>query len=326
MDRRRFVCALVYGTLAAPLFASAQTAKTIRRIGWLSSAAQPLPVELEAEVTPLREFGWNEGRNLLIERRYANSRAELFRPMAEELVQLKVELIVTEGTEATRAAKNVTSTVPIVMWSAGDPVRSGLVTSLVRPGGNITGYSVVGPETSTKGVELLRELLPGVQRIGILENPNNPSSAFVRRDVEQACRSFGIQPIFVGVAVASVLAKSIANVARQRAQALIVQSDRLFSDNQVEVVRIALSHALPTQAYGTDFLETGALISYSFSVAELRRRGAAFIDRILRGARPADLPIEQPTQFELGINLKTAKALGITIPQSMLLRAYKVIQ
>jgi putative ABC transport system substrate-binding protein len=246
--------------------------------------------------------------------------------LAEELVRFKVELIVTEGTEATRAVKNASNTIPIVMLSAGDPVRSGLVMSLARPGGNVTGYSIVAPETSTKGVALLRELLPGLQRIGVLENPNNSSSSVVRKDLEQACLSIGIQPIFVEAAAAGELASAIAAVSRGRAQALIVQSDRLFSDHQAEIMRVALSHALPTQAQGKDFLEAGALISFSFSVAELRRRVAAFIDRILRGAKPADLPIEQPTQFELGINLKTAKALGITVPRSMLLRADVVIQ
>jgi len=327
MDRRAIV--RVMGSMvvfAVPIIARAQTAKTVRRIGWLSPAAQPPPVELEEEVAPLREFGGIEGHNLLIERRYTSANAELLRPMVEELVRLKVELIVTEGTEATRAAKSATNTIPIVMRSAGDPVRSGLVTSLARPGGNITGYSIVGTEISTKGIALLRELLPGLQRVGVLENPNNSFSRVLRKDLEQACRSIGIQPIFVEVTATSELPTAVAEVARQRGQALIVENDRPFGDNEAEVMRAALKHALPTQAEGTDFLKAGALISFTFSVRELRRRGAAFIDKILRGAKPADLPIEQPTQFELGINLKAAKALGITVPQSLLLRADEVIQ
>ena len=212
------------------------------------------------------------------------------------------------------------------MRSAGDPVRLGFVTSLARPGGNITGYSIVGTETSTKGVALLRELLPGLQPVGVLENPNNSFARALRNDLAQACRSIGIQPIFVEVTARSELRTAIAEVARQHGQALIVENDRLFGDNEAEVMHAALQQALPTQAEGTDFLKAGAVISFTFSVRELRRRGAAFIDTILRGAKPADLPIEQPTQFELGINLKAAKALGITVPQSLLLRADEVIR
>jgi len=327
MDRRAIVRAMgSIVVLAVPTIARAQAARTVRRIDWLSPAAQPPPVELEEEIAPLREFGWIEGQDLLIERRYTSANAELLRPMVDELVRLKVELIVTEGTEATRAAKNATNAIPIVMRSAGDPVRSGLVTSLARPGGNITGYSIVGTEISTKGIALLRELLPGLQRVGVLENPNNSFARALRNDLEQACRSIGIQPIFVEVTATSELPLAVAEVARQRGQALIVENDRLFDDHQAEVMRAALRHALPTKAEGTDFLKAGALISFTFSERELHRRGAAFIDKILRGAKPADLPIEQPTQFELGINLKTAKALGITVPQSLLLRADEVIQ
>ena len=325
MDRRTFVCAAVYGILAVPLVARAQTATTVRRIGWLSPGARRPPIELEQQVAPLRELGWIEGQNLLIERRYAG-RPELLRSYAEELVRLKVELIVTEGTDATLAAKNATNAIPIVIRSAGDPVRTGLVASLARPGGNITGYSIAGPETSSKSIALLRELLPGLQRVGVLENSTNSFYRALRKDLEAACRSVGIQPIFVEVAVASELPTAIADAARQSAQALIVQNDRLFSDNQVEIMRVALTDALPTEADGVDMLEAGALISFNYSVTELRRRGAVFIDKILRGSKPADLPIEQPTQFEFGINLKTAKALGITIPQSLLLRADVVLQ
>ena len=165
-----------------------------------------------------------------------------------------------------------------------------------------------------------------MQRVGVLENPNNSFARALRNDLEQACRSIGIQPILVQVTARSELWTAVAEVARQRGQALIVENDRLFGDNEAEVMRAALKHALPTQAEGTDFLKAGAVISFTFSLRELHRRGAAFIDKILRGAKPADLPIEQPTQFELGINLKAAKALGITVPQSLLLRADEVIQ
>ena len=281
------------------------------------------------QIAPLRDLGWIEGRNLLVERRYANNRSELLFPLAEELVRLQVELIVTEGTPATLAAKSATNTIPIVIRSSGDPVSMGLVASLAHPGGNITGYSIVGPEIDMKGIALLRELLPGLQRVAVLANPTSSFYSFYRaqrKAVEQACRSIGIEPIFVEVTAKSELETAVAEAARLRAQALIVENDRLFIDNHVEVMRAALKHALPTKAQGKEWLEAGAVISFDFSLAELRRRGAAFIDKILRGAKPRDLPIEQPTQFVLGINLRTAKQLGITVPQSLLLRADEVIQ
>ena len=212
------------------------------------------------------------------------------------------------------------------MYSAGDPVRTGLVASLARPGGNITGFSIVGPELDAKRLALLRELLPGLQRVGVLENSTNPYFRAVRKEFEQACRSLGLQPIIIEVAAAGELENAIAEMARRRAQALFVQGDDLFSENRVPLMSAALRYALPTLAAGKEMLEAGALVSYAHNDAEQDQRYAAFVDRILRGAKPADLPIEQPTKFELGINLKTAKALGITVPQSLLLRADEVIQ
>jgi putative ABC transport system substrate-binding protein len=326
MDRRTFIGAVAAGIIVAPLAASAQTAISVRRIGFLSSGARPTSAELHEESAPLREFGWVEGKNMLIERRYTNGRAELLQPLAEELVRLRVELIVTFGTNATLAAKNATTTIPIVIKSAGDPARSGLVASLARPGGNVTGYSIISPELNIKRLALLRELLPVVQSVGWLENSTNPYYRAARKDLEQACRSLGIQPIFVQVAAAHELQDAVAEVARQRAQALFVPIDTLFYENRTEIMRAALKHALPTMAQRITVLEDGALIAYDPTEAEENYRNAAFVDRILRGAKPADLPIEQPTKFQLVINLKTAKALGITVPQTLLLRADEVIQ
>jgi putative ABC transport system substrate-binding protein len=325
-DRRTFIAAVAAGIIAAPLAASAQTATTVRRIGFLSSGARPTPAELHEESAPLRELGWVEGKNLLVERRYTTGGAELLQPLAEELVRLKVELIVTFGTNATLAAKNATTTIPIIIKSAGDPARSGLVATLARPGGNITGYSIISPELNIKRLALLRELLPVMQSVGWLENSTNPYYRAARKDLEEACRSLGIQPIFLQVAAASELPDAVAEAARQRAQALFVPIDTLFYENRAEIMRAALKHALPTMAQRRTVLEDGALIAYDPTEAEENSRNAAFIDRILRGAKPADLPIEQPTRFELIINLKTAKALGLTIPQSLLLRADEVIQ
>jgi putative ABC transport system substrate-binding protein len=314
------------GIIAAPFAASAQPATTVRRIGVLSPDAPPTQADIELDSAPLRALGWVEGKNLLVERRYTNGRAELLRPFAEELVRLKVEIIVTAGTPATLAAKSATTTIPIIIYSAGDPVRTGLVASLARPGGNITGYSIVSPELDAKRLALLRELLPSLQRVGVLELSTNPYHRAVRKEFEQACKALGIQPIFVEVAAAGELENAIAELAGRRAQALFVQSDGLFEDNRVPLMSAALRYALPTFAAGKAMLEAGALISYIKSSAEGRQRNAAFIDRILRGAKPADLPIEQPTKFELVINLKAATALGITVPQTLLLRADEVIQ
>jgi putative ABC transport system substrate-binding protein len=320
MDRRTFIGAVAAGMIAAPLAASAQTATTVRRIGVLSPEALPSPARLPESYARLRALGWVEGQNLLVEQRYANGRAELLRPFAEELVRLKVEIIVTVGTAATLAAKNATTTIPILMYTAGDPVRSGLVASLSRPGGNITGFSVVGPELDAKRLALLRELLPSLQRVGVLENSTNPYYRAMRKEFEQTCRSLGLQPIFIEVAAEGELGNAIAELARRRAQALFVHRDTLFNNNRAPLMSVALRHALPTLAAYREILEAGALVSYEQSIAEQDQRFAAFVDRILRGAKPADLPIEQPTKFELGINLKVAKALSITVPQSLLLR------
>jgi putative ABC transport system substrate-binding protein len=326
MDRRTFIGTVAAGMIAAPLAASAQTATTVRRIGVLSSGARSTPAELREIYAPLRELGWIEGQNLLLEQRYTDGRAELLRPFAEELVRLKVEVIVTRGTDAAVAAKNSTTTIPIIMYSVGDPVRAGLVGSLARPGGNITGFSIVSPELDAKRLALLRELLPGLQRVGVLENSTNPYFRAAREDFERAGRLLDVQPIIIEVAKADELENAIAEMGRRQAQALFVPADSIFNANRVLIMRAALRHALPTIVVGREVLEAGALVSYAHTDAEQNQRYAAFVDRILRGAKPADLPIEQPTKFELGINLKTAKALGITIPQTFLLRADEVIQ
>jgi putative ABC transport system substrate-binding protein len=325
MDRRTFIGAVAAGMIAAPLAASAQTATTVRRIGALFPNAQQTQADLEVEDAALRALGWVEGKNLLVERRYAE-RAELLRPFAEELVRLKVEIIVTWGTAATLAAKRATTTIPIIIGSAGDPVTTGLVASLARPGGNITGFSIVGPEIDAKRLSLLRELVPGLQRVGVLANSANPYNRAVRKEFEQTGRSLGLQLIIIEVATAGELENALAEMARRRAQALFVQREDLFVDNRVPLMSAALRYALPTLAANKELVENGALVSYAHNKEEQHRRWAGFVDRILRGAKPADLPIEQPTKFELIINLKTAKALGITVPQSLLMRADEVIQ
>jgi putative ABC transport system substrate-binding protein len=323
---RRDSLTLLGGTLVlgGTLCVKVEAAPTVRRIGILD-AGSTTHAEIEAQTAALRAFGWVEGQNLLIERRAAE-RVEVLRPMAEELVRLKVEIIVAWGTPAALAAKSATTTIPIVIGSAADPVLSGLVASHARPGGNITGFSVAGPEVEAKLLALLRELLPGVQRVGVLETPYLRIVRAERKELEQACQSLSLQPIIIGVAAADELEKAIAEMVRRRVQALYVEGDDFLSVNRVRLMSAALRYKLPTIGDDNVFVDAGALVVFTSSDAEVVHRYAAFVDRILRGARPADLPIERPTKFELTLNLKTAKALGITVPQSLLQRADKVIQ
>ena len=326
MDRRTFIRTIAVGLVGTPIGARAQTAKIVRRVGFLDVGAPSTPADREEFLAPLRELGWIEGQNFILLERSASGSAELLRSFAEELVSLKVDIIETNGTEAALAAKKATATIPIVMFAAGDPVRTGLVASLARPGGNITGYAVVAQEVDAKRAALLKELLPGAARVALLLNPAHPLSPISRQETGAAYRSLGMQPIFIEVTSTQQLEGAVADAARQRANALVVQRTQLFTDNSAILLGSASRHVLPTIVSGHDELEAGGLISYSISWDEQRRRAASFIDRILRGARPADLPIEQPTKFELGINLKTAKALGLTVPQSLLLRADEVIR
>ena len=326
MNRRTFIGTAAATLVAVPLAAVAQHSGKIRRIGLLMLGGPPTQAELPLDLGPLRNLGWIEGQNLVIERRYAGDRAELLQRFAAEFVQLKVEIIVTAGTDATVAAKEATTQIPIVMYSAGDPVGAGLVASLSRPGGNVTGFSILSTVLRVKGLEVLHDLLPGAQRVGEFVNPTNPFFRVARKEYEDAYRSLGMQPFFVEVATAGELENGFSELARRQAQALVVPGDNLFEANSSWIMRTALDRALPTAVADRDMVEDGGLVSYTYSAAERERRVAYFIDKVLRGAKPADLPIEQPTKFELVINLKTAKALGLAIPQSLLLRADEVIQ
>jgi putative ABC transport system substrate-binding protein len=325
---RRGALAMLGGTLflAQTVGTKAEAAKSVRHIGSLGLGSMPNPAYLQQMWGPTRELGWIEGQNLIVDRRYAGGNAELLRPIAEELVRLNVELIVTNGTDAALAAKSATTRIPIVMFSVGDPVRSGLVASLGRPGGNITGYSIVAPELDAKRLSLLRELLPTTQRVAVLVNPANSYSKITREELERVCRSFRMQPIFVGAAETNELANAVAEASRRRAEALIVTAENVFWSNRVLLMRTALEHRLPTIVGDREILEAGGLLSLAHDAAEQYRALAYFLDRILRGAKPADLPVQQPSRLLLSLNLKTAKALGITIPQSLRARADEVIE
>lgn len=308
---------------ATPFAARGQRTTKLRVIGYLSLGA---PGSLDDEYAALRKLGWIVGRNLSVEERYANERVEDLPLLAEELVRLNVELILTDGTAPTLAAKKATSSIPIVFWSAGDPVGSGLVASLAKPGGNVTGYTTAAPQVDAKRLELLHELLPSVRRMGVLETRSNPYYRRARENLEHVARALRMVVIFVEVSGADQITNAVAEVAARGGQAMLVGPDNLFSENQVELMHAALKHSLATAVSRLYIREVGALISYAPTEAEHDARAAAFVDRILRGARPADLPIEQPSRFALIVNMKTARALGITVPQSFLLRADEVIE
>jgi len=327
MSRRGF-CWTLAGVLVAPGIAIARTSK-VRRIGVLEPGADinDTPEWLRSQAEPLEKLGWVEGQNLLVERRYANGRNEALRPLAEELVRAKVEIIVTSGTPATLAAMHATSTIPIFFRTAGNPVLLGLVATLARPGGNVTGYTEVVSEVTTKDLSVLKELLPRVQRIGVLWEAGNPYIRATRGQFEQVCQSLGLVPIIVEIGAANEAAGVIAQLVRQGAQALVISSGLSWSYDELEkAVGVATKHSLPTMSDDPEIARHGALITYGSTWAEQHRRRAEYIDRILRGGKPAELPVQQPTKFELVINLKTAKALGLTIPKELLLRADEVIR
>jgi|SoiMethySBSTD1v2_1073268.scaffolds.fasta_scaffold305486_1 putative ABC transport system substrate-binding protein len=326
MDRRAFITVAVESLIAAPFAARAQQIGNKRHIGILSLGKAESAGDSESSVELLRDLGWVEGQNLIVERRYASGKVELLQPMVEDLVRRKVEVIVANGTVASLAAKRATSSIPIVIERSGDPVGAGLVESLARPGANITGTSTMSPELEVKRLELLRELLPSAMRFGVLVNLRNPLFRSTRKNMEQASRALQMTPIFVEVSVASELESAVVNVAREGGKALIVNADPLFSTNFSLIARAAQSYSLPLMIELQARLASGALVSYGPSVAQLDRQLALIIDKVLKGARPADLPIEQPTMFDLGINLRSAKALGLSVPKPLLLRANEVIE
>jgi putative ABC transport system substrate-binding protein len=325
---RRDILAMFGGTLflGGPLVTKAQAPSTVRNIGVLAPAMRPDPAELQQIWAPSKGLGWVVGQNLTLHERYAGGKPELLRSMAEELVKRNVDIIVTVGTASTLAAKNATSRIPIVMYTAGDPVGAGLIANLAKPGGNVTGFSVVSPDLDAKRLSFLHELSPTAQLVGVLVNRATPVHAVERERSEQVYRSLGMQPIFVEVAGSGELEGAVAEAARRRVQALVVPVDILFGQNGALIARAALRHVLPTIVGDRDILEAGGLLSLAIDQDEANSVLAYLVDKILRGAIPADLPVQQPTKFRLGINMKTAKALGLTVPQSLLLRADEVIQ
>jgi putative ABC transport system substrate-binding protein len=328
MDRRRFLLTSLAGALAAPLATEAQSAGKIPRIGVLFASTPAATSHLvDGFRQGLREHGYVEGQHIILERRYGQVGAERMSGLAAELVRIKVDIIVAATDPATAALKQQTQTIPIVMAKSNDPVGTGFVASLARPGGNVTGLSALSPELSGKRLGLVREVAPGLLRAAIIWNPDVRGAVFDYKETEAAARLLRLQLQSVEVSRAEDLDRAFSAVTNQRAQALIVQTPNpvLFA-NRSQIVAFALRNRLPSMYGQKEFADAGGLMTYGPSTADLFRRAATYVDKILKGAKPADLPIEQPTKFELVINLKTAKALGLTIPPSLLARADQVIE
>jgi len=326
IDRRAFIAGLTVGALLASRPADAQQARGKRRIGWLSpaSAANDLP-NLEAFRAGLREVGYVEGQNITIEARWAEGRSERLSALAAELVRLPVDVLCTAGSQASGAAKQATSTIPIVFANVAFPDQSGLVASYPRPGGNLTGVAFIGPEYG-KRLELLREAHPRLSRVALIYNPDNPGSVLALQETQRWATPLGIRLEPHKFRGPHDFEHVVAAIAGKRPDALMTTADPLIASDRTRIVDFAAKHRLLSMYPTREFAEAGGLMYYGGSIPEMYRRAAVYVDRILKGAKPGDLPVEQPTKFDMVINLRTAKSLGLTIPQSLLVRADEVIQ
>ena len=328
MTRTTLAAALAFGLLAAPLAADAQQPKKIPRIGYLGNTqATPEARRLwEAFRQGLRERGWIDGQNLLIEYRWAEGKFDRLPELATDLVRLKPDLIVAVASQYVEPLKKATSTIPIVFILHADPVGTGHVASLARPGGNITGQAILQTETSVKSLELLKEAVPGLRQVAVLWNPDTPSHGPGLKAVELAAPTLGIQLQALSARNVSELESVFSAIVRERPAALLVLASPLFFAEKQRLAEFTLKHRLPA-AFGTrEHVEAGGLLSYGVDYAGAFRSVSSYIDKILKGAKPADLPVQQATKIELVVNLKTAKAFGLTLPQSLLIRADEVIQ
>jgi putative tryptophan/tyrosine transport system substrate-binding protein len=313
--------------LALGVIAQAQQPNKVPRIGFLSlSSPAALAARIEAFRQGLRELGYVEGKNIVIEYRYAEGKLERIRALSAELVHLKVNIIVTAGPSATRPAKEATSTIPIVMAFDTDPVANGFVASLARPGGNITGLSTLSPEISGKQLEFLKEIVPKLSRVAVFGSSIAPGNAQALKEIEVAAEAFGVKLQYLEVRDAKDIETAFRAASKGRADAVLVLPSPITLSQRRQVVDLAANSRLPAIYWATEFVEAGGLMTYSVSFTDLFRRAATYVDKILKGTKPADLPVEQPTKFEFVINLKTAKQIGLTIPPNVLARADKVIK
>jgi putative ABC transport system substrate-binding protein len=327
MKRRDFLTLLASAMTSCvwPLAARAQPAK-LPIIGFLGAGtAQAWSQWIAAFLRRLPELGWIEGRNVAIEVRWAEGRSERFAEIADEFVRLKVDVIVTAGTAPVIAAKKATSVIPIVFAGAGDPVATGMVASLARPGGNVTGLSIQHTDLGRKRLGLLLEVVPGLRRLAIMANRSAPNALLEVDEVQAAARTLGLEVATFDIRRAEDIAPAFAAL-KGRADALFVVSDPLVSSHRIQIHALALEARLPTASGLRDYVEDGGLMSYGAHLTAVFGRAAGFVDKILRGTKPADIPVEQPTKFDLVVNLITAKALGLTIPSSLLARADAVIE
>jgi putative tryptophan/tyrosine transport system substrate-binding protein len=323
---RRIGLVLLVSLVLVPLAVEAQQPGKLHTIGFMGSGTAAAQSQWTAAfVRRLRELGWSEGRNVAIEYRWAEGRSERFAEIAAEFVRIRVDLILTHNTPPTLAAKRATAQIPIVFATAGDPVGSGIVASLARPGGNVTGLSSQAPDTAGKKLELLRELVPSLRRLAILTDVGNPFAALDAEEFRKAAQALGLEVVTSEIRAAGDIDRAF-DALKGRAQAVYVIPVPLLFVNRVRINNLALAARLPTLHGVKEYVEAGGLISYGPDWPRMWSRTADLVDRILRGAKPADLPVEQPTKFELIVNLKTAKALGLTIPQSLLMRADQVIE
>jgi putative ABC transport system substrate-binding protein len=315
----------ILGILFVPLAAEAQPARKVLRVGVLQPGTPPEPL-VEAFRAGLRDLGYVEGRDIVLEFRWAEGKLDRFPELAAELVGLRVDVIHTLSTPAAIAARRATTTIPIVFTGVGDPVGTGVVSSLAHPGGNVTGVSIMATELSGKRLEILREMVPKVSRVAMLWNDTNPSMVLRAHEIETAAAKLGVTIQSLGVHDLITFDHAFASIVNGGAGALIGLIDPFTRQHRQRIVDFAAQRHLPALYEAREFVEAGGLICYGPSLLAIQRRSAAYVDKILKGAKPADLPVEQPTKFELVINLKTAKALGLPIPQSLLQRADEVIQ
>jgi putative ABC transport system substrate-binding protein len=326
----RLFTAVVLLLLAAPLAtATAQPPEKVPRVGYLSPGSPSEPFRqrrFEAFRQGLRELGYVEGQNIAIESRWAEGKYDRYPALAADLVRLKVDVIVAVGGRASEVAKHATRTIPIVMSVVIDPLGSGLVASLARPGGNVTGISLMTLDLVGKQLEVLKEVVPKVSRVALLWNPDNPGSAAQLREAEAAARALGVRLQILAARDPQEIDSAFAAMTRGRAAALVVLADAILLNQRRQIAELAAERRLPAVYGPSEHAEAGGLMAYSANLLDLERRAATYVDKILKGAKPADLPVQQPTKFELVINLKTAKALGLTIPPSLVLRADQVIE
>ena len=327
--RRKLVIALGAGALAAPFGSFAQQQGKVWRVGYLGQNVRPASLEsggAGAFFRALRDLGYVEGKNLVIEWRFAEDKVERLPRLAAELVQLKVDVIMTGGTPAVSAAQKATTTIPIVFGNAGDPVGSGFVKSLARPGGNITGLSNVAVDISSKLLEMLLSMAPKVSHVAVLVNPTNSSHVTVLKNVQTAAQRAGVKVLPVNARTQQEIENGFYLMIRENATAAIIPGDSLFNIRRPQIAALAAKNRLPSISLNSEYAEAGGLMSYGPAPLEQYRRAATYVDKIFKGAKPGELPVERPSTFELAINRKTAAALGLTIPQSLLISADKVIE